>query len=133
MRSRSRRSLRDLASIVKKLTGFSPLVFIFYGNWCGFGGTGEPVDPIDKCCMLHDWCYDRVNDRECSVYYKSGPYFLRYKWHIRKSGKVVCGLINNKCLHRVCKCDIQLAQCLQEHRDAYNATYSTGRIQKVES
>ncbi len=31
-----------------------------YGNWCGKGGSGAPVDDIDAACMLHDYCYDRA-------------------------------------------------------------------------
>lgn len=32
-----------------------------YGCYCGFGSSGgKPVDEIDKCCMLHDKCYSKV-------------------------------------------------------------------------
>ena len=34
--------------------------FHFYGNWCGPGhGSGEPIDDVDRACMVHDKCYDR--------------------------------------------------------------------------
>lgn len=37
----------------------SPRGIPVYGNWCGPGyGSGEPVDPLDACCQVHDGCYD---------------------------------------------------------------------------
>lgn len=30
-----------------------------YGNWCGQGGAGNPIDGHDTNCMLHDYCYYR--------------------------------------------------------------------------
>jgi RHS repeat-associated protein len=29
-----------------------------YGNWCGYGGAGIPIDDVDAACMMHDYCYD---------------------------------------------------------------------------
>jgi RHS repeat-associated protein len=28
-----------------------------YGNWCGKGGAGTPIDQVDTACMIHDYCY----------------------------------------------------------------------------
>ncbi len=28
-----------------------------YGNWCGAGGSGTPIDPTDAACRAHDLCY----------------------------------------------------------------------------
>lgn len=30
-----------------------------YGNWCGKGGTSEPINDLDMACMRHDMCYLR--------------------------------------------------------------------------
>lgn len=29
-----------------------------YGNWCGKGGAGKPIDDLDQACMAHDKCYE---------------------------------------------------------------------------
>lgn len=47
-RSRKRRSVLQLASMLKCVTGCSPLSFQGYGCFCGFLGDGAPVDSIDK-------------------------------------------------------------------------------------
>ena len=36
-----------------------PTGMISYGNYCGPGGGGMPIDAVDWCCMLHDACYGR--------------------------------------------------------------------------
>jgi hypothetical protein len=28
-----------------------------YGNFCGQGGKGLPINKVDTACMLHDYCY----------------------------------------------------------------------------
>lgn len=38
----------NLKDMVKAVTGREGLDFISYGNWCGLGGSGHPVDPIDE-------------------------------------------------------------------------------------
>lgn len=44
--------------------GNRPLTYIdptglrnIYGNWCGPGGSGPVLDPVDQCCYDHDSCY----------------------------------------------------------------------------
>lgn len=31
---------------------------VFYGNWCGAGGSGTPINWVDQCCKNHDDCWD---------------------------------------------------------------------------
>jgi hypothetical protein len=30
-----------------------------YGNYCGAGGSGKPIDKLDEACKKHDECYAR--------------------------------------------------------------------------
>ncbi|CAL1266182.1 unnamed protein product [Larinioides sclopetarius] len=45
---RRRRDLLDLADMFDVLTGLDPTDYIPYGNWCGYGGQGKPIDRIDE-------------------------------------------------------------------------------------
>ncbi|OQR76660.1 hypothetical protein BIW11_07640, partial [Tropilaelaps mercedesae] len=46
--SRKKRSVLQLASMLKCVSGCSPLAFHGYGCFCGYMGDGSPVDPIDR-------------------------------------------------------------------------------------
>lgn len=41
-----------------------------YGNWCGSGGSGRPIDAADAICKRHDKCYE-ANRRLTSKDYAS--------------------------------------------------------------
>jgi len=34
--------------------------FAGYGNWCGSGGKGKPIDEADRICQIHDVCYTKA-------------------------------------------------------------------------
>ncbi|KFO13823.1 Basic phospholipase A2 Cdr-13, partial [Balearica regulorum gibbericeps] len=54
-------SLWDLHELITKVTGKNALLYYsFYGCYCGLGGKGQPKDATDKCCQLHDTCYDSL-------------------------------------------------------------------------
>lgn len=36
-----------------------PLGLVWYGNWCGPGGSGPEQDCVDKACEVHDKCYEK--------------------------------------------------------------------------
>ncbi|KFW67978.1 Basic phospholipase A2 vurtoxin, partial [Pygoscelis adeliae] len=54
-------SLWELAKMITKVTGKNALLhYSFYGCYCGLGGKGKPKDATDRCCQLHDTCYNNL-------------------------------------------------------------------------
>lgn len=42
-----------------QLEMIEPYAWHRYGNYCGFGNSGgNPVNPVDRSCMIHDNCYE---------------------------------------------------------------------------
>merc|ERR1712110_236409 len=114
---RDKRGALHLAGIIACATGCSPLVFNGYGCFCGFAGAGEPMDGIDMCCKMHDWCYTTTT---CHGLEWDLPYFVPFKWKCnggapycipgktKRSGR-------NSCSHQLCECDREFAMCLHKH------------------
>ncbi|XP_049842660.1 basic phospholipase A2 notechis 11'2 [Schistocerca gregaria] len=106
---RPRRGVFNLYSMVQCATGCDPLRYKGYGCYCGFLGSGYPVDPIDKCCKMHDWCY---NVADCPVFLE---YFVPYYWQCFYTTPI-CALEHGywgRCAQRLCDCDRRLAECLR--------------------
>ncbi|KHJ96455.1 hypothetical protein OESDEN_03583 [Oesophagostomum dentatum] len=54
-------------------------VYNNYGCFCGYGGGGTPIDGIDRCCEVHDRCYNEAKtSKKCRWSFKL--YFDHYKW-----------------------------------------------------
>ncbi|VVC37099.1 Phospholipase A2 domain,Phospholipase A2, aspartic acid active site,Phospholipase A2, histidine [Cinara cedri] len=102
---RPKRSVYQLYNMVVCATGCNPLAYLGYGCYCGFLGSGSPVDPIDNCCKMHDWCYDSA---DCPMFLE---YFTPYVWTCYNK-KPLCSL-GGGCSQRLCECDQQLAVCLR--------------------
>lgn len=114
---RGKRGALDLAQIIKCATGCDPLLFQGYGCFCGYLGSGEPVDGIDTCCKMHDWCYTTST---CMGLDYDLPYFVPFKWKCNggapycipgksaKSGR-------NSCSHQLCECDREFSMCLKRY------------------
>ncbi|KAE9547324.1 hypothetical protein FO519_009464 [Halicephalobus sp. NKZ332] len=58
------KALWNLERMSECRLGYTALDYNDYGCWCGAGGSGEPVDGIDECCMYHDRCYDKAVDKK---------------------------------------------------------------------
>ncbi|XP_019880543.1 basic phospholipase A2 2 isoform X2 [Aethina tumida] len=111
--SRNKRGVLDLYNMVNCATGCNPLKYKGYGCFCGFLGSGYPVDGIDRCCKLHDWCYDAAN---CPMFLE---YFVPYLWKCYHN-KPLCAIHGdfkepNSCARRLCECDRRLSECLKRY------------------
>ncbi|KAI8489940.1 Phospholipase A2, major isoenzyme [Branchiostoma belcheri] len=119
-----------LGRLIYCATQRNPLDYSDYGCWCGLGGSGEPMDDVDRCCKEHDECYDSVID-QCGYLF---PYTATYNYNCRR-GQITCapntsGWWWNKpskktsmCKLAVCNCDKTLAECYARHpynNDNYN-------------
>ena len=49
----------------KKCGVLSDLKLANYGNFCGYGGEGVPIDELDQCCCMHDKCYGDIMAGVC--------------------------------------------------------------------
>ncbi|CAJ0604856.1 unnamed protein product [Cylicocyclus nassatus] len=94
-----------------------------YGCWCGKGGSGTPIDAIDRCCMHHDKCYDRaVASKVCG---DIRQYFALYKWDCVKTpngNRAVCRGTNTGCAAALCKCDTECVECWKNVKDSRGKT-----------
>uniref|UniRef100_A0A670ZCF3 Phospholipase A2-like central domain-containing protein n=1 Tax=Pseudonaja textilis TaxID=8673 RepID=A0A670ZCF3_PSETE len=82
--SRPRRGILQLAGMIQCTTGRTPLAYIRYGCYCGWGGRGWPKDQVDWCCFKHDCCYGKAEEENCA------PKMRGYPWECQDS-KAKCG------------------------------------------
>ncbi|XP_065308989.2 basic phospholipase A2 PA-12A [Dermacentor albipictus] len=112
--ARARRSIVQLASMLKCVSGCNPLSYRGYGCFCGYMGDGTPVDHIDSCCLEHDWCYSQS---PCS---KLSLYLLPYDWHCLTPGLAHCAHPSSlsphaHCGQQLCQCDLEFANCVSRY------------------
>ncbi|XP_075629730.1 basic phospholipase A2 homolog blK-PLA2-like isoform X4 [Balearica regulorum gibbericeps] len=114
--SPARGSLWDLHELITKVTGKNALLYYsFYGCYCGLGGKGQPKDATDKCCQLHDTCYDSLLRYHCNAMVQG----YDYGWH---GGSLSCKG-SWWCARHSCECDRSLALCLKRSLGSYSKRY----------
>uniref|UniRef100_A0A2D4PRN1 phospholipase A2 n=1 Tax=Micrurus surinamensis TaxID=129470 RepID=A0A2D4PRN1_MICSU len=88
------------------IPGSNPLRdYADYGCYCGRGGSGTPVDDLDRCCQVHDNCYG-----EAETVHKCNPYWTFYSYECSE-GTLTCRDNDTKCKEFVCNCDREAANC----------------------
>ncbi|NWX11456.1 PA2BA Phospholipase, partial [Aegotheles bennettii] len=109
-------SLLELHKMITEVTGKNAIrYYAFYGCYCGVGGKGQPKDPTDRCCQLHDACYSQLLSYNCNA--KTQHY--QYSWH---SGRPSCRS-GSWCRQHSCYCDLSLALCLKRSSRSYSQRY----------
>ncbi|XP_078036548.1 uncharacterized protein LOC144469791 [Augochlora pura] len=112
---RIKRGVIHLYNMLVCATGCNPLSYKGYGCYCGFLGAGYVIDGIDRCCKMHDWCYDAT---DCPMF---SEYFVPYYWRCYHGYKPVCAVEHGSwggsgsCSQRLCECDRSFAECLKRY------------------
>ncbi|XP_074649296.1 acidic phospholipase A2 PLA-1-like [Tubulanus polymorphus] len=123
------RRLDQFGSMITMETGRDAVDFNNYGNWCGAGGSGKPVDEIDNCCMHHDHCYDRLINGVCESWLNLKVYLLGYHWS-DEDNKIVCtdDPQSESCKYQLCGCDRAGAMCFGKWNHVYKKKYKSKTI-----
>ncbi|NWV04810.1 PA21B Phospholipase, partial [Ptilonorhynchus violaceus] len=118
----SSRAMWSLRSMIKcTLPNSHPLLdFADYGCYCGLGGSGTPVDELDRCCQVHDNCYTQAMQLESCRYLVDNPYTNAYSFSC-SSGEITCSSKNKECAMFICNCDRAAAMCFA--KAPYNSQY----------
>merc|ERR1719245_2653828 len=114
LHNNSKRASWDFYAMIKCGTGCNPLVYKGYGCYCGFLGSGNTVDGIDRCCKMHDWCYTTTT---CMILQYNLPYFVPYKWKCNGGSPYCVGTRKGQgslCSHQLCECDRTFVNCLAQ-------------------
>ncbi|XP_078097909.1 basic phospholipase A2-like isoform X3 [Mustelus asterias] len=94
--------------------------FVDYGCFCIRGGNGnQPVDAIDRCCQVHDDCYDEGKKIGCSAKVRLYPSTCN-------NGVPKCDndfITKQKCSKKVCDCDVAAAICFKKNENNFNQKF----------
>ncbi|KAM6052030.1 PREDICTED: phospholipase A2 [Chlamydotis macqueenii] len=108
----SPRAVWGLRSMIKcTLPDSYPLLeFGDYGCYCGLGGSGTPVDELDRCCQAHDHCYSQAEKLDSCRFLIDNPYTEWYSFTCSNK-QITCEKKNDDCEMFICNCDRTAAMC----------------------
>ncbi|XP_039262116.2 uncharacterized protein LOC120338233 [Styela clava] len=104
-----------------------------YGCYCGGGQSyGKPLDDTDRCCKLHDECYERTM-KKFNINEGCDTYTTQYKTTCCKSQKITkCGDAGPSAGRGFCDCDQAMAVCVSKSKALiqYRRTLKNARKRK---
>ncbi|XP_038049043.1 phospholipase A2 AP-PLA2-I-like isoform X2 [Patiria miniata] len=127
--------MTSMVMCIANLNTWEVMSYTNYGCFCGKGGIGNtPVDETDRCCQVHDICFDdaMLPDVGCSA---NDIYWANYLYGKRDNPDGKCSVQcvpeadypasnqNAKCKAFLCECDRVVAECVARHRSSFSAGY----------
>ncbi|CAJ0962256.1 unnamed protein product, partial [Mesorhabditis belari] len=106
-------ALWNLEKICECELGYNALAYNNYGCWCGLGGSQKPIDGVDRCCMMHDKCYDRAVDKKLCIT-TSFEYIDDFRWQCTNN-TAACEASTNACAAALCACDKAVVDCWKQY------------------
>ncbi|XP_038066125.1 acidic phospholipase A2 PLA-1-like [Patiria miniata] len=101
-----------------------------YGCYCGYGGSGNPLDATDNCCKTHDRCYEQSPCSPSALWYtilyrysKSGCGTAHASITCERASSYPWYYVGENCAEAICNCDKAAALCFNANRSTYNAHY----------
>ncbi|XP_060237277.1 phospholipase A2 isoform X2 [Meriones unguiculatus] len=118
----STRAVWQFRNMIKcTIPGSEPLKeYNNYGCYCGLGGSGTPVDDLDRCCQTHDHCYSKAKRLESCKFLLDNPYTNSYSYKC-SGNEIICSDKNKECEAFICNCDREAAICFS--KVPYNKQY----------
>ncbi|XP_078357398.1 phospholipase A2-like [Oculina patagonica] len=117
--TRAKRNAVQFGLMIWCETKRNPFAYNGYGCHCGVGGKGEPLDEIDRCCLIHDKCYDDIIDNKICGSYESAVY-LTFYWRYGCSS-CASRRFNTVCQKALCECDGAAARCFKQNEFAFHS------------
>ncbi|XP_078702812.1 acidic phospholipase A2-like [Branchiostoma floridae x Branchiostoma belcheri] len=105
------RSVLQFGVMISHVTGRSAFDYLEYGCYCGIGGSGTPIDDIDRCCEVHDACYTVVDPNDGL----GMAHLVNYHWTPEDGGLATCDDDFGTVARDACECDREAAYCFNRY------------------